>query len=149
MGKEGELSLRFRTASLWEMYSDFLVKRYYVQIKFLPRYSTPSWVWTMPFLKVGPIAKGFKSQWATRFSWKLILIRQTAYCSFKIWYRHRSFLTEDWLLQGNLTLVILKTCITDACSSLMDHRFHNAEQCFAQLLNILDASSLQVTLTMS
>ncbi|XP_066477268.1 E3 ubiquitin-protein ligase TTC3 isoform X2 [Tiliqua scincoides] len=45
--------------------------------------------------------------------------------------------------QGNLTLVTLKNCILDGCTSLMDNRFHNAEQCFAQLLNILDASHLQ------
>ncbi|KAJ6662441.1 hypothetical protein lerEdw1_011854 [Lerista edwardsae] len=45
--------------------------------------------------------------------------------------------------QGNLTLAVMKTCITDGCTSLMDHRFHNAEQCFAQLLSMLDASHLQ------
>ncbi|XP_062982703.1 E3 ubiquitin-protein ligase TTC3 isoform X1 [Elgaria multicarinata webbii] len=41
------------------------------------------------------------------------------------------------------SLEMLKTCIKNACSSLMDQRFHSAEQSFALLLNTLDPSQLQ------
>lgn len=48
-----------------------------------------------------------------------------------------------WFLQGSITLS-LKSTVEDGCTSLMDQRFHNAEQSFARLLNVLDPSNLQV-----
>lgn len=44
-----------------------------------------------------------------------------------------------------LSLEELKTYVKDGCTALMDCRFHSAEQSFAQLLNVLDPSQLQVT----
>ncbi|CAI5772569.1 E3 ubiquitin-protein ligase TTC3 isoform X1 [Podarcis lilfordi] len=44
--------------------------------------------------------------------------------------------------QGTITLS-LKSTVEDACTSLMDQRFHNAEQSFARLLSVLDPSNLK------
>ncbi|XP_077198783.1 E3 ubiquitin-protein ligase TTC3 [Paroedura picta] len=46
-------------------------------------------------------------------------------------------------VDGMLSVEELKTFVKDACIALMDHRFHSAEQSFAQLLNVLDPSQLQ------
>ncbi|XP_048351643.1 E3 ubiquitin-protein ligase TTC3 isoform X2 [Sphaerodactylus townsendi] len=42
-----------------------------------------------------------------------------------------------------LSVEKLKTYVKDGCTALMDHRFHSAEQLFAQLLNSLDPLQLQ------
>ncbi|XP_054829131.1 E3 ubiquitin-protein ligase TTC3 [Eublepharis macularius] len=44
---------------------------------------------------------------------------------------------------GVLSVEKLKTYIKDGCTALIDHRFHNAEQSFEQLLNVLNPSELQ------
>ncbi|XP_060090251.1 E3 ubiquitin-protein ligase TTC3 [Heteronotia binoei] len=46
-------------------------------------------------------------------------------------------------VDGMLSVEELKTYVKDGCTALMDHRFHSAEQSFAQLLNVLDPSQLQ------
>ncbi|KAL8190532.1 UNVERIFIED_CONTAM: hypothetical protein K2H54_055395 [Gekko kuhli] len=46
-------------------------------------------------------------------------------------------------VEGMLSVEELKTYVKDGCRALMDHRFHSAEQSFAQLLNVLDPSQLQ------